>query len=279
MPPKNYSAVQKLTQSLRSYQRQFSGRNIVEKGYDALFSGRYTHRSWPKREEGFAAIQVMRQSQLRPWTNARRYVNQSQLGQQSTVAKRAATQRRNNILAAKSAASHRLNMLRDAAESMTQQKSDERVAQPAKQQSAQAATAQLSRKKLDEQRQQQKPTEQAKPAKQPKTADPKKIASKLSSLSFEQSDNAESKEKKKVTRDLRPLRDIVFGFKDNKNEDDQADQMELDDELLRRVTMQQQVLPESSISRKVIAPYSTYRTHRNRWAEFRHRMIYGPVNI
>lgn len=75
--------------------------------------------------------------------------------------------------------------------------------------------------------------------------------------------------------ELRSVRETVFGPPEDNDEDERM-RAKADQELLRRVaTTNRLEAPAPSISSKVISPYNSYRSHRTRWAEFRHGMIYG----
>ncbi|XP_017004737.2 uncharacterized protein [Drosophila takahashii] len=81
--------------------------------------------------------------------------------------------------------------------------------------------------------------------------------------------------------EVRSVRETVFGQPED-NEEEERDRARAEQELLQKVTlasskMQERPLSES-ISRKVISPYNSYRSHRTRWAEFRHSMIYGRTS-
>ncbi|EDW60822.2 uncharacterized protein [Drosophila virilis] len=216
MPAKSVSAVQRISQTMRAYQRNYSGRTLLEKSYDAFgLSVKTSDRlSWPKREEGYAAVQLLRQN--RNWTNFRQF-GTNNVTQNHLINRRGSTPRRNNILAAKNACMRRGSM------------------------------------EKPEMNEKQEP-----------------IADVIAAESHEEANN-------EGQRELRTVRDAVFGAQEV-NEDDQEKQREADADLLRRMTKHRPVYPESSLSKKVIAPYTTYRTHRNSWAEFRHRMIYGVLS-
>ncbi|XP_022222678.1 uncharacterized protein LOC111074260 [Drosophila obscura] len=78
------------------------------------------------------------------------------------------------------------------------------------------------------------------------------------------------------------VREVVFGQKQDDIEDeDELERKQYSDELFRRVSAQRTDYntPRKAISRKVICPYPSYSSHRSRWAEFRHAMIYGRTTF
>ncbi|XP_033155831.1 uncharacterized protein LOC117138091 [Drosophila mauritiana] len=81
--------------------------------------------------------------------------------------------------------------------------------------------------------------------------------------------------------EVRSVRETVFGLPED-NSEEEMDRARAEQELLQRVadaSKQAERLPESAtISRKVISPYNSYRSHRTRWAEFRHNMIFGRTS-
>lgn len=81
--------------------------------------------------------------------------------------------------------------------------------------------------------------------------------------------------------EVRSVRETVFGPPED-NSEEEMDRARAEQELLQRVasaSKQTERLPDSaSISRKVISPYNSYRSHRTRWAEFRHNMIFGRTS-
>ncbi|EDV59545.1 uncharacterized protein LOC6543123 [Drosophila erecta] len=81
--------------------------------------------------------------------------------------------------------------------------------------------------------------------------------------------------------EVRSVRETVFGPAED-NSEEEMDRARAEQELLQRVAVasrQTDRLPSSaSISRKVISPYNSYRSHRTRWAEFRHCMIFGRTS-
>ncbi|EDX06163.1 GD10174 [Drosophila simulans] len=81
--------------------------------------------------------------------------------------------------------------------------------------------------------------------------------------------------------EVRSVRETVFGSPED-NSEEEMDRARAEQELLQRVadaSKQAERLPESAtISRKVISPYNSYRSHRTRWAEFRHSMIFGRTS-
>ncbi|EDW00794.1 uncharacterized protein LOC6559077 [Drosophila grimshawi] len=204
MPSKSVSAVQRLTQTLRHY----SERKLMRKAYDELNLSRVM-RAWPRREENFAAVQLLRQS--RNWNNYRRHGIAGY------------PIRRNNIL------SHR--------------------------------SACIKRRFMDK-------TSRKRPAKQ--------VSSEM--LTSSKQDDSNQENVNDTEQEVRALRDVIFGGQDN-IDDEYEKQRQADAELLHRVYVRRPVHRETVLSKKVIAPYSTYRTHRNSWGEFRHRMIYGELGF
>ncbi|XP_039502375.1 uncharacterized protein LOC120458698 [Drosophila santomea] len=81
--------------------------------------------------------------------------------------------------------------------------------------------------------------------------------------------------------EVRSVRETVFGPPED-NSEEEMDRARAEQELLQRVAIaskQAERLPNSAtISRKVISPYNSYRSHRTRWAEFRHCMIFGRTS-
>ncbi|XP_034653955.1 uncharacterized protein LOC117892075 [Drosophila subobscura] len=74
------------------------------------------------------------------------------------------------------------------------------------------------------------------------------------------------------------VREVIFGHQQDDHEDeDELERRRYSEELRRRVSAQklEYSTPQKEISRKVICPYPSYMSHRSRWAEFRHAMIYG----
>ncbi|XP_068146199.1 uncharacterized protein [Drosophila tropicalis] len=80
-----------------------------------------------------------------------------------------------------------------------------------------------------------------------------------------------------VEEDLRTVRETIFGSEDENEQDNLTDC--LSDDLFKRVSAQKLDFKEPVISKKVRSPYSSYVNHRNRWAEFRHSMIYGRASF
>ncbi|XP_062131388.1 uncharacterized protein LOC133842351 [Drosophila sulfurigaster albostrigata] len=235
MPGKNFSAVQRLAQSIYTSPRYFSGRCVVAKNYDsiALHHKLNNRRVWPQREETYAAIQLMRQN--RSWDNVRKFG--SAINHSMSMARRGATPRRNNILTAKNASAKRVAMLRGDA---------------VKKRGPVAMTKHVHNR-----------------------AEVANSLPKEASMKKPQSEKRKKKEEKDDGdfMDVRSVRETLFGIPET-NEDDQEKQREDDAELLRRVS-KQSFTPGSKLSRKVIAPYQTYKSHRNCWAEFRHRLVFG----
>ncbi|KAH8355170.1 hypothetical protein KR093_007550, partial [Drosophila rubida] len=153
-----------------------------------------------------------------------------------SLARRGATPRRNNILTAKNASAKRIAMLRS--ESTRKRASSNYLRDRA------GAVEAVPRE-----------------------------SSSLASPQDEQQQKEEGEQKDSDFMDVRSVRDTVFGIPET-NEDEQEQQREEDADLLRRIS-QQRFSPKSKLSRKVIAPYQTYKSHRNCWAEFRHRLVYG----
>ncbi|KAH8299308.1 hypothetical protein KR044_000301 [Drosophila immigrans] len=235
MPGKNFSAVQRLAQSIYTSPRYFSGRCMVAKNYEshALHHKLTNRRVWPQREEAFAAIQLMRQN--RSWVNVRKYSNS--ISHTMSMVRRGATPRRNNILTAKNASAKRNAM----------QQSD-----PAKKRGPVAMTKYVHNRAEV-------------------TEAPPRDETTIESPRAEQHKKEEESENDFM--EVRSVRDTVFGIPET-NEDDQEKQRADDAELLSRIS-RQRFSSQSKLSRKVIAPYQTYKSHRNCWAEFRHRLVYG----
>lgn len=200
-----------VSRTLQVCRRPYSSRALLEKGYDALAMSMKLSdkRSWPEREESFAAAQLAQQN--RDWSNFRQFGTNSMrmhLASRSGVAPR-----RNSMIALRNARSKRSTV------SGSQQ-----------QQAAQSHSDTHSEEKQD--------------------------------LSDESDEDVE----------VGTVREVIFGNMDK--EDDQLLQRAADQELLKQVTKQRPSYQEA-LSKKVIAPYSTYNNHRDTWAAFRHRMIYG----
>ncbi|SPP73718.1 uncharacterized protein LOC117582330 [Drosophila guanche] len=78
------------------------------------------------------------------------------------------------------------------------------------------------------------------------------------------------------------VREVIFGQQQDDHEDeDELERRRYSEELRRRVSAQKidYSTPQKEISRKVICPYPSYMSHRSRWAEFRHAMIYGRASF
>ncbi|KAH8277831.1 hypothetical protein KR018_008105 [Drosophila ironensis] len=70
------------------------------------------------------------------------------------------------------------------------------------------------------------------------------------------------------------VRESVFGApEDDKEEARERDKADAD--LLMRVSALRKNDGNGAVSNKVLSPYNSYRSHCNRWAEFRRGMIYG----
>ncbi|KAI8035699.1 uncharacterized protein LOC128256794 [Drosophila gunungcola] len=99
----------------------------------------------------------------------------------------------------------------------------------------------------------------------------------------QQDDDGQAKAKAEEDHDyesdleIRSVRETVFGPPED-NAEEERERALADQELLKRVVVATKPYDDpnrASISRKVISPYNSYRSHRNRWAEFRHSMIFG----
>ncbi|XP_017868678.1 PREDICTED: uncharacterized protein LOC108617397 [Drosophila arizonae] len=205
MTSRSVSTVKCVARTLQVCRRPYSSRALLEKGYDALAMSMKLSdkRSWPEREESFAAAQLAQQS--RDWNNFRQFGTNSM---RMHLARRSgATPRRNSMIALRNAKSKRST----------------------------AAGAQSHSETYSEEKQ---------------------------DLSDESDEDVE----------VGTVREVIFGNIDK--EDDQLLQRKADQELLSQVT-RQRPSHQQALSKKVIAPYSTYNNHRNTWAAFRHRMIYG----
>lgn len=91
-------------------------------------------------------------------------------------------------------------------------------------------------------------------------------------------DSSVTNEDRQMTGDdtdveVQSIRETIFG----KQDDDDANNLGsmCDNDLLKRVTAQHGEAKDNTLSNKVSVPYTSYNNHRNRWAEFRHNMIYG----
>ncbi|EDW31599.1 GL10876 [Drosophila persimilis] len=75
------------------------------------------------------------------------------------------------------------------------------------------------------------------------------------------------------------VREVIFRQQqDDKDDEDELERRRNSEELRRQVSAQRNEYNTprgGGISRKVISPYPSYTSHRTRWAEFRHAMIYG----
>ncbi|KAL7738141.1 hypothetical protein ACLKA6_006484 [Drosophila palustris] len=235
MPGKNFSAVQRLAHSLYAPPRNFSGRILTAKSFDALsLHNRLTHRrAWPQREETFAAVQLMKQN--RSWNNVKKFG--SAINHNMSTGHRGITPRRNNILTAKSASVKQFMMLRQDS--------------PKKQSRKRAAVDRI----------------------QVIESIPKETSARRSHSYQEDEEEDENKEDTEIM-EVRSVRDVVFGIPES-NEDERNQQRDADEDLLKRISRQKPFHLGANLSKKVIAPYQTYKSHRNCWAEFRHRLVYG----
>lgn len=282
MPAKNMSAVQKLTQFLHMGQRQYSRRTILQKaGKDPFGISNYTiidQRSWPKREDTFAAIQL--EVQNRNLSSFRKFGNPFTIA--LAQAKRGVAPKRNNILAKRNAKKNfakteYLYKMASLARQEVEHLKQSRAAQQSTTTTSLGAnvnaneyyrTRGRTHQNRNKQKQQQYGQQQGN---QSQEKDDQQG-------NLEQGQqNQQHRGRDKFDEEMEPqsLRDVVFGIPDN-NEEDSKLQLEADNELLKRISQQRPVLDRQSIvSKRVIAPYQTYNSHRNSWAEFRHRMIYG----
>lgn len=255
MPAKNISAVQRLAQSLRMSQRQYSRTLLPSKDPFDMAKSVNDQRVWPQREESYAATQLSKQS--RNWRIVRKYGNNNFSSNNMVQTRRGFLPRRNNIIAAKNA---KRNVLKEEILSRLMDKESEQddtnmgiVTSPGYRHQKQRAYHQISN---DSQQNQRQDKEEHYPEQSQK--------------------RKHQREKAALDEDYQPrdVRDVVFGVQDN-NEDDLKIQREADNDLLDRVFKTRPKSNDPSISKRVIAPYLTYKSHRNSWAEFRHRMIYG----
>ncbi|XP_017962333.1 uncharacterized protein LOC108655128 [Drosophila navojoa] len=210
MTSRSVSTAKCVSRTLQMCRRQYSSGALLEKGYDALAMSMKLSdkRSWPEREESFAAAQLAQQK--RDWNNFRQFGTNSMRMHLSR--RTGATPRRNSMIAQRNAKSRRSPVA------------------AAQQQAAWAQSETHSDEKQD--------------------------------LSDESDEDVE----------VGTVRDVIFGNIDKDN--DQLLQRKADQELLSQVT-RQRTSHQQALSKKVIAPYSTYNNHRSTWAAFRHRMIYG----
>ncbi|XP_023163111.1 uncharacterized protein LOC111594159 [Drosophila hydei] len=209
MPSKSVSAVQRVTKTVKVYQRHFSGRTLLEKSHDALGMGIHMchNRSWPVREESYAAVKLLLQNRkLGNFKIGTNNANMNYTNEMSTTPER-------NLLAIRHVCAKR-------------NKEDK-------------SNAQL-----------------------------------LEDSTQGQVESTEKAAQKDENEDVGTVGKVLFEI--DKKEDDKARQLEAEAELLKRVTNRRPGF-RRTLSKKVIAPYSTYHTHRNTWAEFRHRMIYGGI--
>lgn len=270
MPAKNISAVQRLAQSLRMGQRQYSRRNLLpsKDSFDAN-KVMLDQRIWPKREEAFAAAQLLRQN--RNWSLVRKYGNN--FVSNMVQSRRGTVPRRNNIIASKNA---KRNALKE--EIMSKLMSKNKELEEGNKESWNMSIVDRHenvhenkqeqqgeyRQRNDEQHQHQQQQQQERLNQQQQYPE-------------QSQERQHQREKNALDDDYRPrdVRDVVFGVQDN-NEEDIKRQREADNDLLERIFKTRSKSSDpSKISKKVIAPYLTYKSHRNSWAEFRHRMIYG----
>ncbi|XP_017061289.1 uncharacterized protein LOC108101457 [Drosophila ficusphila] len=184
-------------------------------------------KDWPKREENFAAAQLLRQRQQnRQWSNHIPHLDSAMF--RPVVLPDDAIPRRNNVVAAQNAAKRRNVLARQA--------------------------SQENRNAMQEQQDREE----------------ERLSRELQAQEEEYDDESDL--------EVRSVRETVFGPPEDNDEEDRK-RAQADNELLRRVTVTSQQNQDRSnrpsISRKVISPYMSYRSHRTRWAEFRHSMIYG----
>lgn len=291
MPAKNLSAVQKLAQFLHMGQRQYSRRTILQKaGKDPFGISNYTiidKRSWPKREDTFAAIQL--EVQNRNLSSFRKFGNPLSIA--LAQAKRGAVPKRNNILAKRNA---RKNVLKtDYLYKMASLARQEAVAELAQKQKQPREGKQFTitssvananeyyrtgggtHQNRSQHQQQQQHQQQHQRNQSRGKYDQTERSERENQEQGQQSQQHRGRDKLDEEVEPQALRDVVFGVPDS-NEDDSKLQLEADNELLQRISQQRPILGKPSIvSKRVIAPYQTYNSHRNSWAEFRHRMIYG----
>ncbi|XP_016957162.1 uncharacterized protein LOC108029428 [Drosophila biarmipes] len=223
--------------SLTEGRRSLTTISGLEKGQNSAGQGLAPwSKDWPMREESFAVAQLLRQrQQKRQWSN--NYSGLDSAMFRPVTKPDDIASRRNNVVAAQNAARRR------NVKSVQVPNYDDSEAYRAQQE---WEAKQQQQEKLQEQ--QQEPE-----------------------ASGEDHDYESDLE-------VRSVREAVFGQPEDNTEEDE-DRARADQELLQRVALassKQQERPLSaSISRKVISPYNSYRSHRTRWAEFRHSMIYG----
>ncbi|XP_034476806.1 uncharacterized protein LOC117783499 [Drosophila innubila] len=235
MPGKNFSAVQRLAHSLYAPPRTFSGRTLTCKSFDPLSLHNRLTHIRAWPQREETFAAIQLMQQNRSWNNVKKFG--SAVGHSMSTARRGITPRRNNILTAKSASAKRLAMLRDFSQKKTKAESRKKAA--------------VDRFQLME-------------------STSKKASAKRGYYNDEQD---EDKNEDDVIR-TRTIRDAVFGVPES-NDEERKHQLEADEDLLKRVSRQRPFNSLSNLSRKVIAPYQTYKSHRNCWAEFRHRLVYG----
>nr|XP_016943054.1 uncharacterized protein LOC108019674 [Drosophila suzukii] len=200
------------------------------------------NKDWPTREEGFAVAQLLRQrQQKRQWSN--NYSGLDSAMFRPVTKPDDLANRRNNVVVAQNAARRR------KVKSTKVPNYDDSEAYRAQQEwEAQ------QQEQMQEQMQEQQKEPEAKDGDHDYESD----------------------------LEVRSVREAVFGQPEDNTEEDE-DRARADQELLQRVALassKQQERPLSaSISRKVISPYNSYRSHRTRWAEFRHSMIYGRTSF
>ncbi|XP_016970154.2 uncharacterized protein LOC108037985 [Drosophila rhopaloa] len=209
----------------------------LEKGQPLGIAGPVPwYKDWPMREESFAAAQLLRQKQQsRQWSNTVSGLDSAMF--RPVIKPDEIVPRRNNVVAAQNAAKRRNVKSRQLSHY------DDTNAYRSQQQNWEA--------------QQQQEEEGEQPGRE-------------TEAKGEDHDHEEDLE-------IRSVRETVFGPPED-NAEEERERARADEELLRRVAIasQQYESPNRpSISRKVISPYNSYRSHRTRWAEFRHSMIYG----
>lgn len=260
MPAKNISAVQRLAQSLRMSQRQYSRTLLPSKDPFDMAKSVNGQREWPQREESFAAAQLSKQS--RNWRTVRKYGKINMISNNVDQTRRGFLPRRNNIIAAKNA---KRNVLKEEILSKLMDRDTDPEQNETKKWNMDIANNQAYRKQRQRAFRQISNDSQQNHRQYEEEHYP------------EQSQKRQhQREKAALDEDYQPrdVRDVVFGVQDN-NEEDLKIQREADNDLLNRVFKTRPKTNDAPISKRVIAPYLTYKSHRNSWAEFRHRMIYG----
>lgn len=291
MPAKNMSAVQKLTRFLHLGQRQYSRRTILQKaGKDPFGISNYSiidKRSWPKREDAYAAIQL--EVQTRNLSSVRKIGNSFTMA--LAQAKRGVVPKRNNILAKRNAKKNiakteYLSKMASLARQEVERLKQPRAAQQSTTTTSLGANANANtnaneyyrisgRTHQNRNQQQKRQHEQQQRNQSEEKYDQAERQERGNLAQGQQSRQHQGRDKFDDEMEPQTLRDVVFGIPDN-NEEDSKLQLEADNELLKRLSQQRPILDRPSIvSKRVIAPYQTYNSHRNSWAEFRYRMIYG----